>query len=233
MRRFWSIQNWLQLFMKLDFPFTRMITNHKVKKLLFLFVNKNNFLFYWHYNQGFSGRWLAESQSTWMHSFYDYVDDFVYFTTTICREYPKLPTFLVAHSMGCLIGAIGMARFDILLTLRLNFFFIYSLQLFRHPSLINRAVFSAPMFRNKCGMKYFNMMMPFPQSISYWVTYCSCKFGLGTMPTLGFFKVIFLSFAISIIIILKIILKEKPDDKITLKLTTDRYVAALTILFQI
>ncbi len=138
---------------------------------------------YDHQSQGFSGRWLAETQSTWIHSFSDYVDDFVYFTTTISREYSKLPTYLVAHSMGCLIASIGMVR---------------------HPSLISRAVFSAPMFRNKCGMKYFNMKMPFPQLLTYWITYISCNvFGLGTLHTVGYFK-------------------EKPSDKVTVQLTTDR-----------
>lgn len=131
---------------------------------------------------GFSGRWLPESQSTWIHSFNDYVDDFLYFATTISREYARLPMYLIAHSMGCLIASIGMTR---------------------HPSLITRSVFSAPMFRNKCGMKCFNMKMPFPQQLTYWITYCSCFFfGMGSMHALGYFK-------------------EKPDDKITVPITTD------------
>ena len=142
---------------------------------------------YDHQSQGFSGRWLAESQSTWIHSFHDYVDDFVYFATTISREYSRLPIYLVAHSMGCLVASIGMTR---------------------HSSLITRSVFSAPMFRNKCGMKYFNMKFPFPQLLTYWLTYCSCYFfGLGSMHALGYFK-------------------ESPEDNVTLPLTTDRWFLA-------
>lgn len=82
---------------------------------------------------GLSGRWLAEQQSTWVHSFDDYVDDFVYFVTTIViTETPNLPLYAVAHSMGGLIVSIAMSRL---------------------PTLITRCVLVSPMFRSKCGMK--------------------------------------------------------------------------------
>jgi lysophospholipase len=122
---------------------------------------------YDHQSQGLSGRRLPEQQSTWVNSFEDYVDDFVFFVTNITRESTKLPIYLVAHSMGGLIASTAMSRL---------------------PTLINRAVLCAPMFRNKCGLKVFNYKNPLPQPIAYWLTFLSCKIGLGTMHALGFFK---------------------------------------------
>ena len=122
---------------------------------------------YDHQSQGLSGRWLAETQSTWVHSFEDYVDDFVYFVTSCARENAHLPMYLLAQGMGGLIASIAMSRL---------------------PTLINRAVLSAPMFRNKCGMKALEYAFPVPQPIVYWIVYWACKAGLGTMNTLGFFK---------------------------------------------
>ena len=122
---------------------------------------------YDHQSQGLSGRWLAEPQSTWIHSFDDYVDDFIFFVTTISRETSKLPMYLLAHSMGGLVSSIAMSRL---------------------PTLINRAVLSAPMFRHKCGLKCFNYAYPLPQQIAYWATVLSCRAGLGMMHAIGFFK---------------------------------------------
>ena len=122
---------------------------------------------YDHQSQGLSGRWLSESQSTYIHSFNDYVDDFVYFVTTFSRETnSRIPVFLIAHSMGGLIASIAMSR---------------------QPTLINRAVLCAPMLRNKCGMKVFDYRFPFPQPIAYWITWLSCYLGLGTMHSAGYF----------------------------------------------
>lgn len=103
-----------------------------------------------------------------MHSFQDYVDDFVYFSTTVSREFPRLPVYLIAHSMGCLIASLGLVR---------------------HPSLVSRAVFSSPMFRNKCGIKSLDMRLVVPQLIAHWMSYCASQFGLGAMNTLGYFRV--------------------------------------------
>jgi hypothetical protein len=72
----------------------------------------------------------------------------------------------------------------------------------KHPSIVKRIVFSAPMFRNKCGMKALDYQMPLPQPIAYWVTRLACYCGLGKLHALGFFK-------------------ENPLDKIRIKLTTD------------
>lgn len=134
-----------------------------------------NVFTYDHQSQGLSGRWLTESQSLWIHTFEDYVDDFVYFVTTISKESPPhTPMFLVAHSMGGCIAGIAMARL---------------------PSLLNRAVFSAPMIRNKCGMKYNDFKYPLPQPLAYGVSMVMRYLGLGTKHALGF-------------------LKEKPTDKV-------------------
>ena len=137
---------------------------------------------YDHQSQGFSGIWLAERQSTWVHSFYDYVDDFVSFVNIIIKSHAHLPIYVVAHSMGCLIAAIGMAR---------------------HPALINRAVFSAPMFRNKCGLKSLQYRFPLPQPLVHLLSYCVCNAGLGFLHAIGFNK-------------------ESPLDRIRYKLTSDR-----------
>ncbi len=115
-----------------------------------------------------------------MNAFEDYVDDFVYFVTTIAKEYVHLPMFLVAHSMGGFIAAVAMSRL---------------------PTLINRAVLCAPMFRNKCGMKALDFQYPFPQSVAYWLTSLSCQAGLGTMHAIGYFK-------------------EKPTDRLPLNVVT-------------
>jgi len=138
---------------------------------------------YDHQSQGLSSRWLAETQSTWIHSFNDYVDDFVSFVNIITKDHPHLPIYLVAHSMGCLVSAIGMAR---------------------HPNLINRAVFSSPMFRNKCGLKALNYeTLIIPQPVAHAITYVVCHAGMGVLHALGYFK-------------------EKPTDPLKIKLTTDR-----------
>jgi lysophospholipase len=118
--------------------------------------------------QGLSGRWLSEPQFTWIHSFEDYVDDFVFFVTTVIpNEKQSLPKYILAHSMGGLISAIAMSR---------------------HPTQFRRAVLCAPMLRNKCGMKCTNYVHPFPQPVAYYLTMFSCWLGMGTKPALGYFK---------------------------------------------
>jgi len=133
----------------------------------YLFNKGFNVFTYDHQSQGLSGRWLAETQSLWIHSFEDYVDDFVYFVTTIAKEYPTMSTYLLAHSMGGLIASIAMSR---------------------QPTLINRAVLCAPMFRNKCGMKALDFRYPMPQPLAYWITSLMCYAGFGTRHAVGFFK---------------------------------------------
>jgi lysophospholipase len=110
---------------------------------------------------------LSESQSLWINSFEDYVDDFVYFVTMVSKEFPQHPIFLLAHSMGGLIGSMAMSRL---------------------PTLINRAALCAPMIRNKCGIKAFDFKYPPPQPLVYWLTYVSCYAGMGSMHCLGYFK---------------------------------------------
>ncbi len=110
---------------------------------------------------------LTESQSLWVNTFDDYIDDFMYFVTTISKEYPQLPIFVLAHSMGGFIAANAMCRL---------------------PSLVNRAILCAPMIRNKCGTKVLDFRYPLPQPLAYWFAALNKYFGLGTMHTLGFFK---------------------------------------------
>jgi alpha-beta hydrolase superfamily lysophospholipase len=138
---------------------------------------------YDHQSQGLSGRWLPEHQSTWIKSFDDYVDDFIYFVGMIGKnDSNHLSLYCVAHSMGGLVVALAIIK---------------------HPSLIKKVVFSAPMFRNKCGMKALEYKFPLPQPLTYWITNLVCTLGLGKQLALGMFK-------------------EDPQAHITLKLTKDK-----------
>lgn len=124
---------------------------------------------YDHQCQGLSSRWLNECQSTWVHTFEDYVDDLVYFVRTVPKgsDEVSIPVYLLAHSMGGLISTVAMSR---------------------DPNLVSRAILSAPMLRNKCGMKCFDYKYPFPQPVAYWLTNIASMIGLGTMNTIGSFK---------------------------------------------
>eukprot|EP01038_Epipyxis_sp_PR26KG_P014883 gene14883-20015_t len=133
----------------------------------YLYERGFNVFTYDHQSQGLSGRWLAETQSVWVHSFEDYIDDFVYFVTTVSKEIPNLPVYLVAHSMGGLIGSMAMSRL---------------------PTLISRAILLAPMLRNKCGFKAIDYKYYIPQSVAYYIAQLMCYCGLGTKHTFGFFK---------------------------------------------
>jgi lysophospholipase len=110
---------------------------------------------------------LTESQSLWVNSFDDYIDDFMYFVTAVSKEYSQLPIFVLAHSMGGFIAVNAMCRL---------------------PSLANRAVLCAPMIRNKCGMKATDYHYPLPQPLTYWISILSRWLGLGTIHTFGYFK---------------------------------------------
>lgn len=148
-----------------------------------LYLHDYSIYTYDHQSQGLSGRWLVEQQSTWVHSFDDYVDDFVYYLTKVARENTSRQIFVIAHDMGCLISAIGMSR---------------------HPLIVSRAVFTSPLIRNKCGMKYFDYRHPFPQPLAYWIAYLASYCGLGSSHFIGSFK-------------------ERAVDKIPLRLTSDRF----------
>ena len=126
---------------------------------------------YDHQSQGTSGRWLPEVQDVYIHSFEDYIDDFVYFVSSISKQNnanstTRLPIYLVSHSMGGLIASVAMSR---------------------DATLINRAVLSAPMLRMKCGLKVLDYKVVFPQPIAYAITWLCCYLGLGTMRPLGMF----------------------------------------------
>jgi alpha-beta hydrolase superfamily lysophospholipase len=155
---------------KANIVFTTGLTESFIKyseTIQFLYERGFNVFSYDHQSQGLSGRWLPETQSLWVNTFEDYVDDFIYFVTSISKEYTHLQVFVLTCSMGGLINAIAMSRL---------------------PSLVSRAVLCAPMFRNKCGIKYFNYQQHLPQPIVYWVSYLACWAGLGRMHALGFFK---------------------------------------------
>jgi hypothetical protein len=79
---------------------------------------------------------------------------------------------------------------------------------------VNRAVFSAPLIRNKCALKSMDYKFPIPFPLAYWTTSIACYFGMGNMHAMGFFK-------------------EKPDDKITQKLTHDQYELLYYYIFLI
>lgn len=131
----------------------------------FLYDRGFNVYTYDHQSQGLSGRWLSDTQSTWIHTFDDYVDDFTFFVTSFTKN--TLPIFVVCSSMGGLVAGIAMSRL---------------------PNLVNRAVFLAPMFRNKCSMKYNYYRYPLPQLLTYWITKFTCWIGLGKKHVLGFFN---------------------------------------------
>eukprot|EP01039_Chlorochromonas_danica_P006524 gene6523-7195_t len=134
----------------------------------FLYEKGFSVFTYDHQSQGLSGRWLTESQSLWVNTFDDYVDDFVYFVTTISKESPvDCPIFVLAHSMGGFITATAMSRL---------------------PTLINRAVLCAPMLRMKCGMRALDFQHPLPQILAKWIAGLLSYLGLGTYHSFGFFK---------------------------------------------
>ena len=115
---------------------------------------------------GLSGRWLPDIQSTWVKTFDDYINDFVYFVTKlIVNDTRKLPRYVLAHSMGGLVAAVAMAR---------------------NPSIINRAVLIAPMFRMKCGTKSMNYRLPLPQPIAHWIAYFCITLGFGAFHSIGY-----------------------------------------------
>lgn len=161
----------------------------------YLYERGFNVFTYDHQSQGLSGRWLLNRQTIYVESFEDYVDDFVYFVTTIVqgryeeltdgRSTPSLtgggmPVFVVGCSMGGLVASIAMSR---------------------QPTLFNRAVLVAPMFRNKCATKFLDFKYPIPQPLVYWLSWLACYLGLGQTHVLGFFE-------------------EKPEDPLKLHVTT-------------
>ena len=163
-----------------------------------------NVFTYDHQSQGLSGRWLLNHQTIYVENFEDYVDDFVYFVTTVVQvdsdslqnnnngnpDSPssqssgggggRKPTYCLGCSMGGLIASIAMSR---------------------QPTLFTRAVLVSPMFRNKCATKYFDFKFHVPQPLVYWLSWLSCYIGMGQTHVLGFFE-------------------ERPEDPLKLNITT-------------
>jgi lysophospholipase len=109
---------------------------------------------------------LADTQSVWVNSFEDYIDDFVYFVTTISKQ-SLLPTYLIAHSLGGLIASIAMPHVE---------------------TLISRVVLIAPMIRNKCAIKLFDYKYYVPQQMFYTISKLFCYAGLGRLHALTYYK---------------------------------------------
>lgn len=131
-----------------------------------LYEEGYNVYTYDHQSQGLSGRWLPDTQSTWVNSFDDYVNDYVYFVTQILQnDRNKLKIYVLAHSMGGFVAAVAMAR---------------------NPSIINKAVLIAPMLRMKCGTRQMNYRFPAPQPIVHWLAYLNWVVGLGTAHSVGY-----------------------------------------------
>jgi len=119
---------------------------------------------YDHQCQGLSGRWLPESQSTWVESFEEYVQDLLFFQKHVVKTPLGVNNFLLAHSMGGLVGGHAMAQ---------------------RPTLFHRAFLSSPMFRNKCGMKDINYRFPLPTFIIHRVMRLVHFIGGGTDHCIG------------------------------------------------
>lgn len=168
----------------------RLLCAWNILFILFIyFIAGYNVYTYDHQSQGLSGRWLNETQSTWVYNWDDYVNDFHYYVSFVIRgeSNSQLPIYLIAHSMGGLISSIAMSRYQ---------------------NLITRAVLLAPMLRMKCGTKALNYRFPLPQIVTHWASWFGLLFvallhflfyiyvyyrlfswaGLGTMHSLGFFK---------------------------------------------
>lgn len=130
-----------------------------------------NIYTYDHQSQGLSGRWLAESQSTYIEDFDDYVEDLLFFQTYVVNKdasgdlEKRLPCYLLAHSMGGLVGLMAMAR---------------------QPSLFARCAMTAPMIRNKCGMKSLDYQYPLPQELVFWLTRFMHFITMGSAHSIGF-----------------------------------------------
>lgn len=154
-----NTQKLSSIILTVDLMFSHMITKARVylddvsKEFIFL----GDYSKWLDYLYDLSSSGLSESQSLWVNSFEDYVDDFVYFVTMVNKESPQHPTFLLSHSMGGLIACMAMSRL---------------------PTLINRAALCAPMIRNKCGMKVLDWKYPPPQPLVYWLTYVACYAGV-------------------------------------------------------
>ena len=129
-----------------------------------LIWNGFNVYTYDHQGQGLSERWITDSSSLWVYSFDDYCDDLAFYITTTCRNDPSLPAYAIAHSLGGLILGITMSR---------------------HPTLVNRAVMTAPMFRNRYYFTLNDHWVFIPEPIIYWSTSILCLLGLGSFRALG------------------------------------------------
>ena len=138
-----------------------------------------NIFTYDHQGQGLSESRLDKIQLNYVDSFEDYVDDLIVFihekihnkdrskrsNVDITTDFSVLPTYLLGHGLGGLIGSLAMSKSN---------------------KLIDRAVLTCPMFRSKCSTMYFNYEYPIPQPLVYWGTWLANYVGLGTAIFPGF-----------------------------------------------
>jgi lysophospholipase len=108
---------------------------------------------------------LSEPQALWIQNFHAYYDDFQFFAASVSQDYPNLPIYVVAHSMGGFIAAHTMARC---------------------PELVKRAVFLSPMMKNLCGLKDFHYRCPLPRCVAYGIAAFHHYIGMGHAIVIGY-----------------------------------------------
>ena len=98
----------------------------KYQELIFeLYQNGYSVFIHDHRGQGLSGRMHSDPQRGYVADFDHYVQDMATFYETVVAQHSQTQPILLAHSMGCAIGA---------------------LYLLQYPQHFCKAVFSAPMF---------------------------------------------------------------------------------------
>ncbi|PJM72433.1 hypothetical protein CS006_09875 [Bifidobacterium primatium] len=114
-----------------------------------------------HRGHGYSPRDVADESLVWIDDWHRYVDDLAKFCSTIGQDYALgSPLYLYGHSMG---GGIAAAMLE------------------RYPTIIDKAVLSAPMIAPKTGM---------PLWLSPWIVELACAVGLSKhiAPTQQYFS---------------------------------------------
>ena len=117
------------------------------------FLNANGYSVFGMDHQGHG---QSEGDRTHVVKFQDYVDDYLFFVEKIVHEQPKLPKFMIAHSMGGLIGA-QVARFS--------------------PTLWNGVILSGPLLKPDP-----KLASPFMIFITRFLANFLPKLGVETIP---------------------------------------------------
>ena len=131
-----------------------------------LYKDGFNVYTYDHQGQGFSERWISETQpAAWVNNFSDYSDDLSFYANLVSREHPRVPIYAVGCGLGGLVVAITISR---------------------TPCIVSKALLITPLLRCRCGLTLFNYVLPIPEPIAYWVTSLLCLAGLGSLRSIGF-----------------------------------------------